>query len=143
MASSSFRDSIGSLGWSRRQDEPISTAPETGFLASVRNLNPFQDRSYVRLPTSESGPGAPLPAPSRREEEEGWFVRKCHILYTRIPISANISVPLATIPLAQSSLQDEAVRCSRSGHLAAEQAQRIPPIQCLAFYHVPRPGQES
>ncbi|KAF4977622.1 hypothetical protein FZEAL_5883 [Fusarium zealandicum] len=28
---------------------------------------------YVRLPTTE-GPGAPLPAPTRREEEEGWFV---------------------------------------------------------------------
>ncbi|KAK2590600.1 Protein transport protein sft2 [Conoideocrella luteorostrata] len=75
MASASFRDSIGSLGWSRRQqDEPVSTAPETGLLSSIRNFNPFQDRSYVRLPTSESGPGAPLPAPSRREEEEGWFV---------------------------------------------------------------------
>jgi hypothetical protein len=73
MASASFRDSLTSLGWSRRQDEPVSTAPETGILASIRNLNPFQDRSYVRLPTSE-GPGAPLPAPSRREEEEGWFV---------------------------------------------------------------------
>ncbi|CCE35222.1 hypothetical protein E4U19_005545 [Claviceps sp. Clav32 group G5] len=74
MASASFRDSIGSLGWSRRQDEPVSTAPETGVMASIRNLNPFQDRSYVRLPTSETGPGAPLPAPTRREEEEGWFI---------------------------------------------------------------------
>lgn len=74
MASASFRDSIGSLGWSRRQDEePVSTTPETGLMASIRNFNPFQDRSYVRLPTSESGPGAPLPAPTRREEEEGWF----------------------------------------------------------------------
>lgn len=26
----------------------------------------------MRLPTVE-GAGAPLPAPSRREEEEGWF----------------------------------------------------------------------
>lgn len=75
MASNSFRDSLNSLGWSRRQDEPVSTAPETGLLASIKNLNPFQDRSYVRLPTSE-GPGAPLPAPTRREEEEGWFVRE-------------------------------------------------------------------
>lgn len=76
MASASFRDSMGSLGWSRRQDEPVSTAPESGIMASIRNLNPFQDRSYVRLPTSETGPGAPLPAPTRREEEEGWFVRE-------------------------------------------------------------------
>ncbi|EXV01223.1 Got1/Sft2-like family protein [Metarhizium robertsii] len=74
MASASFRDSLNSLGWSRRQDEPVSTAPETGLLASVRNFNPFRDRDYVQLPTSE-GPGAPLPAPTRREEEEGWFVR--------------------------------------------------------------------
>ncbi|KID86296.1 syntaxin [Metarhizium guizhouense ARSEF 977] len=73
MASASFRDSLNSLGWSRRQDEPVSTAPETGLLASVRNFNPFRDRNYVQLPTSE-GPGAPLPAPTRREEEEGWFV---------------------------------------------------------------------
>ncbi|KFG86552.1 hypothetical protein MANI_027946 [Metarhizium anisopliae] len=73
MASASFRDSLNSLGWSRRQDEPVSTAPETGLLASVRNFNPFRDRDYVQLPTSE-GPGAPLPAPTRREEEEGWFV---------------------------------------------------------------------
>lgn len=45
------------------------------MLASVRNFNPFRDRDYVQLPTSE-GPGAPLPAPTRREEEEGWFVRE-------------------------------------------------------------------
>lgn len=76
MTSVSFRDSLSSLGWSRRQDEPVSTAPDTGLLASIRNLNPFQDRGYVRLPIAEAGtgPGAPLPAPSRREEEEGWFV---------------------------------------------------------------------
>ncbi|UKZ52184.1 hypothetical protein TrVGV298_005959 [Trichoderma virens] len=74
MASSSFRDSINSLGWSRRQDAPITTSQQSsGLLASLQNLNPFQDRGYTVLPTSE-GPGAPLPAPSRREEEEGWFV---------------------------------------------------------------------
>ncbi|RFU71822.1 syntaxin [Trichoderma arundinaceum] len=74
MASASFRDSINSLGWSRRQDAPITTSQQSsGLLASLQNLNPFQDRGYTVLPTSE-GPGAPLPAPSRREEEEGWFV---------------------------------------------------------------------
>lgn len=76
MASNSFRDSINSLGWSRRNEEaPINTAQQSGLLSSIKSLNPFQDRGYVRLPTTESA-GAPLPAPSRREEEEGWFVRE-------------------------------------------------------------------
>jgi len=35
-------------------------------------LNPFGGQGYVQLPTHEA-PGAPLPAPTRREEEEGWF----------------------------------------------------------------------
>ncbi|KAF4485542.1 transport SFT2 [Fusarium agapanthi] len=73
MASSSFRDSINSLGWSRR-DEPVNTSQQSGLLSSLQSLNPFQGGSgYVRLPTTESS-GAPLPAPTRREEEEGWFV---------------------------------------------------------------------
>lgn len=50
----------------------MNTAPQGGFLSSLQSLNPFGDRGYVQLPTTE-GPGAPLPAPSRREEEEGWF----------------------------------------------------------------------
>ncbi|KAK0730622.1 Got1/Sft2-like family-domain-containing protein [Lasiosphaeris hirsuta] len=74
MASSSFRDSINSLGWSRRDtDFPVNTSQQSGLLSSIKSLNPFGDRSYVQLPTTE-GAGAPLPAPSRREEEEGWFV---------------------------------------------------------------------
>ncbi|KAK4117363.1 SFT2-domain-containing protein [Canariomyces notabilis] len=73
MASTSFRDSINSLGWSRRDaDLPVNTSRQSGFLSSLKSLNPFGDRGYVQLPTTE-GPGAPLPAPSRREEEEGWF----------------------------------------------------------------------
>jgi hypothetical protein len=73
MASTSFRDSINSLGWSRRDaDLPVNTSRQGGFLSSLQSLNPFGDRGYVRLPTSE-GPGAPLPAPSRREEEDAWF----------------------------------------------------------------------
>jgi len=73
MASNSFRDSINSLGWSRREQEaPISTNQQTGLLSSLKSLNPFGDRGYVQLPTTE-GAGAPLPAPTRREEEEGFL----------------------------------------------------------------------
>lgn len=64
---------MNSLGWSRRaEDEPVNTSQQSGLLSSIQSLNPFGDRGYVRLPTTE-GAGAPLPAPSRREEEEGWF----------------------------------------------------------------------
>jgi len=74
MAQASLRESFNSLGWSRRNDEPANTMPQqTGLLSSIRNLNPFGDSGYVSLPTSENQ-GAPLPAPTRREEEEGWFV---------------------------------------------------------------------
>ncbi|OIW35023.1 SFT2-domain-containing protein [Coniochaeta ligniaria NRRL 30616] len=74
MASASFRDSMNSLGWSRRDaDIPVNTSQQSGLLTSIKSLNPFGDRGYVRLPTTE-GAGAPLPAPTRREEEEGWFV---------------------------------------------------------------------
>ncbi|KAH8164841.1 hypothetical protein CIB48_g3402 [Xylaria polymorpha] len=74
MASASFRESMNSLGWSRRDpDYPITTTPQTGLLSSIKSLNPFGDRGYVQLPTTE-GAGAPLPASNRRDEEEGWFV---------------------------------------------------------------------
>lgn len=77
MASQGFRDSVGSLGWSRREPaaETIDTSQQTGLLSSIKSLNPFNNSNsgYFRLPTTE-GEGAPLPAPSRREEEEGWFV---------------------------------------------------------------------
>ncbi|KAF0318728.1 golgi traffic protein [Colletotrichum asianum] len=72
MASSSFRDSINSLGWSRRdQDVPVNTAQQSGLMSSIKSLNPFGNNSYIQLPTTE-GAGAPLPAASRREEEEGF-----------------------------------------------------------------------
>ncbi|KAL9009067.1 MAG: hypothetical protein Q9173_005875 [Seirophora scorigena] len=73
MASASFRDSLTSMGWSRRDSEmPATTSSTTPILSKLQSLNPFGDSGYVRLPTQEA-PGAPLPAPSRREEEEGWF----------------------------------------------------------------------
>ncbi|MCJ1407684.1 protein transport protein sft2, partial [Ptychographa xylographoides] len=75
MASTTFRDSMNSLGWSRRDpDIPVRTSPATPPIWSrLQSLNPFGDGGYVRLPTSEEGPGAPLPAATRREEEEGFF----------------------------------------------------------------------
>lgn len=70
---------MNALGWSRRgQDEPVNTSQQTGLLSSFKSLNPFGDRGYVRLPTTE-GAGAPLPQPSRREEEEGWLA--CESLF--------------------------------------------------------------
>jgi hypothetical protein len=75
MASSTFRESMNSLGWSRRADIPVNTSQQTGLLSSIKSLNPFSNEGHVRLPTTE-GAGAPLPAPTRREEEEGWFARK-------------------------------------------------------------------
>ena len=76
MASTSFRDSINSLGWSRRDaDLPVNTSQRGGLISSLKSMNPFGERGYVRLPTIE-GAGAPLPAPNRREEEEGWLARE-------------------------------------------------------------------
>jgi hypothetical protein len=75
MASASFRDSMGSLGWSRREPEPVNTSAPS-ILGRLQNLNPFGEGGYVRLPIAETNPGAPLPAPTRREEEEGWFACK-------------------------------------------------------------------
>lgn len=67
---------MNSLGWSRRDpDLPVRTGPTTGLLSSLQAYNPFSDQSSIRLPTDE-GPGAPLPARTPREEEEGWFARK-------------------------------------------------------------------
>lgn len=80
MASSSFRDSMNSLGWSRRE-EPANTSQPTGFYGTLSKLNPFGEGGNLRLPTNEGeAPGAPLPARTRREEEEGWFARKSEIL---------------------------------------------------------------
>src|ERR1700760_3266713 len=95
MASSSFRDSMNSLGWSRRDpDVPVNTAQQTGLLSSIKSLNPFGDSGYVRLPTTE-GAGAPLPARNRREEEEGWFACESAYLTFSFP---TFHVPLCLRP---------------------------------------------
>lgn len=73
MASASFRESMNSLGWSRRDpDFPVNTSQQSGLLSSIKSLNPFGNRGYVQLPVTESA-GAPLPASNRRDEEEGWL----------------------------------------------------------------------
>lgn len=66
---------MNSLGWSRREpDLPVNTSTSsTPILGRLQSLNPFGQGGYVRLPTTETNPGAPLPAPTRREEEEGFF----------------------------------------------------------------------
>lgn len=100
MASTAFRDSMSSLGWSRRDpDVPANTNPtsSTPFLSTLQSINPFADRGgYVSLPTSNEGPGAPLPAPTRREEEEGFFAREspCSLF----PRRSRLSVMVASVP---------------------------------------------
>lgn len=88
MASSSFGDRVNSLGWSRREQTANTTKP-SGFYGTLQKLNPFGDQGYVRLPIAENeeAPGAPLPARTRREEEEGWFARKSssHSIYPHTP----------------------------------------------------------
>lgn len=84
MASSSFRDSMNSLGWSRRNEQPANTNPPNPIMGTLSKLNPFGGEGYgIRLPTTEGeAPGAPLPQPTRRQEEEGWFARKSLPAYT-------------------------------------------------------------
>ncbi|KAL5045707.1 Got1/Sft2-like family-domain-containing protein [Aspergillus fruticulosus] len=73
MASTSFRDSVNSLGWSRRDGDAPANTSSTPFLSRLQSFNPFgQGDGYLQLPTHEA-PGAPLPAPSRREEEDTFF----------------------------------------------------------------------
>ncbi|KAL4999612.1 Got1/Sft2-like family-domain-containing protein [Aspergillus recurvatus] len=73
MASTSFRDSVNSLGWSRREGDAPANTSSTPFLSRLQSFNPFgQGDGYLQLPTHEA-PGAPLPAPSRREEEDTFF----------------------------------------------------------------------
>jgi hypothetical protein len=79
---------MNSLGWSRRDpDLPVNTAQQTGgLLSSIKSLNPWGDSGYVRLPTTE-GPGAPLPARNRREEEEAWFACESTPMVFHLPMS--------------------------------------------------------
>lgn len=114
MASSSFRDSMNSLGWSRREPAATTPAPtansSTPFLGKLQSFNPFGQGGSVRLPLYENeGPGAPLPARTRREEEEGWFARTCLSL-----VSSDIITSIHHGP-------HRIIRCTR-GHIAPTQS---------------------
>lgn len=90
---------MNSLGWSRREEAPVNTSQQTGLLSSLKSLNPFGGDGYVQLPVTE-GSGAPLPAPNRREEEEGFFARKSRSFSCRRRLvfeSSNLRHVLATI----------------------------------------------
>jgi hypothetical protein len=65
---------MNDLGWSRREQPVVNTQRPSGVLGTLSQYNPFGGESYVQLPTHEGeGPGAPLPARTRREEVEGCF----------------------------------------------------------------------
>jgi len=68
---SSFRASLASIGWSRRQpDSDISTAQPSFF----QRINPFNQTGHIRLPTTEQDvPPTQLPAPTAQEEAGAWF----------------------------------------------------------------------
>lgn len=87
---------MNAMGWSRRDpDVPVNTSSQTSLLARIQSLNPFGDSGSVRLPTHE-GLGAPLPAPTRREEEEGFFARESR----PCPFSLTLS---SSFPIARPS----------------------------------------
>ncbi|KAK5212822.1 Protein transport protein sft2 [Exophiala xenobiotica] len=89
MTSTAFRDSLNSLGWSRRDPDVPANTSSTPIISRLSSLNPFGDRGYVQLPTHEA-PGAPLPAPTRREEEEGWFAWPCDNAYPMMMSATSI-----------------------------------------------------
>jgi hypothetical protein len=94
MAATSFRDRMNDLGWSRREPPVVNTQRPSRVLGTLAQYNPFGGESYVQLPTHEGeGPGAPLPARTRREEEEGWFARKSETFaaYMLLPAAARAS----------------------------------------------------
>jgi hypothetical protein len=93
------------MGWSRRDDDiPVNTSSQAPLLSTLQSLNPFSSNSrggYVRLPTQEN-PGAPLPAPTRREEEEGWFARKLLSVHSDLVAMA---LPVAVVKQASEPAQ--------------------------------------
>jgi hypothetical protein len=131
MASASFRESMNSLGWSRRDpDMPVNTSSSTPLLSRLQSLNPFADRGYVRLPTHD-GPGAPLPAPTRREEEEAWFARKSLLRHRQCH---SVKQHLRKLPELQGD-NSEFLRWPRA-HRMRPAAARLPPAAPWALFWI-------
>jgi hypothetical protein len=84
-------------------------------MSSLQSLNPFGDRGYVQLPTTE-GPGAPLPAPSRREEEEAWFA--CESTWTFPAVSFPRHVSLFAPPHGWTDIRCRTCAGSACGHVS-------------------------
>ncbi|EFE37718.1 hypothetical protein TRV_07624 [Trichophyton verrucosum HKI 0517] len=61
----------------------------TPFFSKIQSWNPLGSGrgGYVQLSPDNAASSAPLPAPSRREEEEAWFARECRPLTHTLPIS--------------------------------------------------------
>lgn len=101
MASASFHDSLNSLGWSRRGETPASTQSSTSapFFSKIQSWNPLGSGrgGYVQLSPDNAASSAPLPAPTRREEEEAWFAREC------CPLTHCPSVPFSSHLLSSHS----------------------------------------
>ena len=67
---SAFRNSLNSIGWSRRTADPDLSTAQPSFL---ERINPFRQSGYIRLPTSQQDLPAQLPAPTARQENAAWF----------------------------------------------------------------------
>jgi len=67
---STFRNSLSSIGWSRRTADPDLSTSKPSFF---ERINPFRESGYIRLPTSQQDLPAQLPAPSAQQENAGWF----------------------------------------------------------------------
>ena len=67
---SAFRNSLNSIGWSRRSADPDLTTAQPSFL---QRLNPFSRQGYIRLPTSTQDLPAQLPAQTPQQENAAWF----------------------------------------------------------------------
>ena len=106
---------MNDLGWSRREPPVVNTQRPSGVLGTLAQYNPFGGESYVQLPTHEGeGPGAPLPARTRREEEEGWFARKSETFAAyMLPAAARASAharlcsPLCSVGFSQTQGEGE------------------------------------
>lgn len=148
MASASFRESLNSLGWARRDaDIPVNTSRQSGLWSSIKSLNPFGDSGYVQLPTTESA-GAPLPASNRREEEEGWFACESGRFFCCCLFSATVSCcsSLLTLSYTPALLPPPALSSPQTSYPPAhvhpmarcwDMCRLCMPIACPCFHSAP------